>query len=441
MKSTASVSPARHLNLAEGFAGFLLFFFCTQVSAEETNQTEPVAVRLALVQTAKATKTTVQPASVHAYFVTGIRPQVTGYIKEIAVDIGDIVKQGDTLAEIDLPEMHEQLMIAKARLDRRRAEEQRASAGIELAEATVLSATSKVEEVESDEEASRARVAAAQAEFDRTEDLVNRQSVQARLLDESRMKLDAAKAELSSANSAIASATAEVKVAQAKLVAAKADLTAAKADAQVAEAELKEIQVMLNFGTLKAPFNGVVIERNVNPGDLVIDSQTNHPPLFTLHQTERVRIQTHVPERDAVYVNRGDKFEVSFSSFPSETIEAIVTRTSTRLDQTTRTMLVEAELENKDGKLIPGMFGEATISLSINQAAKTLPASAVRFGTSGEAFVYKVDSEGEIKQAVVKLGHDDGIRVEILEGVEREDRVVDAHLQRFVDGQKVKVLP
>ena len=103
-------------------------------------------------------------------------------------------------------------------------------------------------------------------------------------------------------------------------------------------------------------------------------------------------------------------------------------------------MLVEAEMENPDRKLLPGMFGQASITLSTRAAANTLPARAVRFGESGNAYVYVVGDDEAVRVVPVTTGIDDGSSIEILSGVTAGERVVDAHLQRFTTGQKVVVL-
>ena len=103
-------------------------------------------------------------------------------------------------------------------------------------------------------------------------------------------------------------------------------------------------------------------------------------------------------------------------------------------------MLVEVEIENPDGKLLPGMFGQATIDLSTKVAAATLPARAVRFDESGNAYVYILGSDDSVTVTDVKTGMDNGHSIEILSGVEAGQRVVDSHRERFTTGQKVTVL-
>ncbi|MCA9046097.1 MAG: efflux RND transporter periplasmic adaptor subunit, partial [Planctomycetaceae bacterium] len=195
-----------------------------------------------------------------------------------------------------------------------------------------------------------------------------------------------------------------------------------------------------SFGTLTAPFDGVVTARAVNPGDLVRESSEvgAGEPLFVVSQVSKVRIHVAVPEADAAYVSTGDTVTLRFPSFPGEEpLLAVVTRFTGDLDPSTRTMLIETEVENTDRKLLPGMFGEASINLNTKVAANMLPARAVRFSETGEAYVYVVSDDETVTVTPVTTGFDSGDRIEVRSGVESGQRVIDGHLKRFETGQKV----
>ncbi len=103
-------------------------------------------------------------------------------------------------------------------------------------------------------------------------------------------------------------------------------------------------------------------------------------------------------------------------------------------------MLVEAELPNPDQKLLPGMFGQATITLTTKVAANMLPARAIRFDESGQAYVYVIGQDETVSIVNVATGLDDGRSIEILAGVTTGQKVIDAHLKRFTAGQQVTIL-
>ncbi|MEO1527215.1 MAG: efflux RND transporter periplasmic adaptor subunit [Planctomycetota bacterium] len=434
------------------FAPFYLLLFalllagCIRPSATsesaKTSGPKPILVKtVAAVQTEIA-RTTRQPATVHPFFETQVRPRVSGYVSDVSADIGDVVKAGDVLAKVDVPELDRQRETLVAQIDLLIAEEKGADAGVKLAEAAVLSARAKFEQAKSQQASVEASLAAAEAEFRRTEDLVSRGSLQSRVLDEVRKKRDSELASREAVLSAVTASEAEVGVATAEQAAAEARFEMSRSKTDVARRQLDELQVQLDFASVAAPFDGIVTQRHVNLGDLMEGGGgDNAKPLFVLSKVDRVRVQIPVPEGDAPFVRIGDAIRLTFPSFASESpIEATVTRRSGSLDPSTRTMTVEAEIENANGRLLPGMFGQATIELEAKVAATSLPSRAVRFDESGRAYVYLLDDEDRVTLADVTIGTDTGSDLEILSGIEAGDVVIGPHLKRFTQGQQVKPL-
>lgn len=408
--------------------------------AAESKTPTPVAVKTVAVVQQEIRRTSVQPATVQAFYTAEIQAKVHGYVSEVKADIGDVVKAGDVLALIDVPETAKQRQMALAMVDRQRAEEQRAKAGIELAAANVAAFEAMETEARSKLKQVEATLAAAEAEFKRTTDLVQRGSIQPRILDEVRERRDSAAAGKAAVTATIASAVANVTVAKAKEAAAAADLKVAAAETATKEREVEQIDELIKYTTLKAPFSGVVTARNVSPGNLVSE-RSSDVPLFVISQLDKVRIHIPVPESDAAFVGPDDSVSVTFPSFTDEEAMTVpVTRLTGTLDPSTRSMLVEAEVANPSGKLIPGMFGQASITLSTNLTATVLPARAVRFSEAGDAYAYVIADE-KVTVVPVTTGADDGNTLEIAAGLEPGQVVIDAHLQRFTDGQVVKVLP
>lgn len=410
---------------------------------KKADDVKPVAVRAVPVVQTEVQQTTLQPATIHALYRAEIEAKATGFVQELKADIGDFVEAGTELAAIAVPEMHKQVLIVEARVRRFEAEERRALAGMTLAAAVVRSAKAKLSEAQSLMASADALLAAAEAEFSRTEDLVQRQSLQNRMLDEVRMKRDSELATKQAVLSTIESAKAEVVVAEAKQASAKADLEAAQAETEIARKQLEELEVLVAYSIVRAPFAGVVTERNVEPGNLVRlqGSAGSDRPLFVISQIDKVRVRIQIPESEAPLVNVGDEVTLSLPAFSSEQpLIGSVTRRSTALDPSTRTMLVEAEMDNSDGKLLPGMFGQASIQLSTVVVANMLPSQAIRFGDGGNAYVYVVGQDATVTVTEVKTGHDDGNSIQVLAGLELGQDVIDSHLKRFVDGQKVTVL-
>lgn len=407
-------------------------------TSQESSAGKPVQVKTVAVAQTEVSRTTTQPATVHAYFESEIRPRASGYVKELHADIGDPVEAGAPLATIDVPEMLKQREVAVARLERLKAEEMRADAGVRLADANVTAVDAKLNQSKSQLAGADALVTASTAEFSRVNDLVSRRSLEGRMLDEARKKNESDQAHRDAAESGISSAEAQVLVAEASRVAAEADLKAAKADTLIAEKQIEELDVMMAYATLRAPFDGIVTARSVDPGDLVQSGGDRHTgPLFVVSRLDKVRIHVQVPETEAVHVDAGDALTLTFPSFGAEKIVATVTRLSNRLDADSRTMLVEAEVDNLDGKLLPGMFGEASIGLETKIAANMLPARAVRFDETGKAYVYVVDGSDTVSVVEIQTGMDDGKWIEVASGLNPGQEVIDAHLKRFADGQAI----
>ncbi|GIW98844.1 MAG: hemolysin D [Pirellulaceae bacterium] len=395
-------------------------------------------VRTVEVQAVAMPRRTIQPATVRALYHTQLRPRIAGYVGEIDADIGQVVEAGAVLAVIEVPEMDEQRRILLAELASAQARRRRYEAEVELAGAELRSATARLAQAESEAEKANAALAAAEAEFQRTRDLVQRRSLEPRLLDEVRLRRDAALAEQEAAKSTVASAQAAVGVAEARVAVAQSELDAAQAAIEVAQRTLAELETRMAYREIKAPFRGVITERQVELGQLVAAEGS---PLFTIAAIDRVRVQVPIPEADVGWVGVGQSMELRFPAFPAEQVwNVAVTRTSTALDEQTRTMIVEAEFENTDRKLLPGMFGVATITSAQAAEVAALPARALRFTEAGEAYVYAVADGDTVRRMPVTTGQDTGHLIEILAGIEVGTLVVDAHLERFEEGQPIRLV-
>ncbi|WP_461507192.1 efflux RND transporter periplasmic adaptor subunit [Rhodopirellula baltica] len=437
--------PPRLLPPLATVAALCLLAGCSDANrvAKKTQPQQATPVKTVSVTPTEVTRTSVQPATVHAYYRAELRSQASGYVESFTADIGEYVESGTVLAKISVPERKQQRRVMEAKIRRSESQEKQAESQVELAQASKKSAEAKLAQAKSEVDAVEASVAAANAEFNRTEDLVNRGSLQNRMLDEARMKRDSESARKQAIQSAVASAQADVEVASARVESAQADLETARAETDVVRRELDELDAWIDYAEIKAPFSGIITERNIEPGDLVraANEVGLGKPLFVISQIDRVRVQIPVPENHAPLVSPGDEVSLTFPSFASEpSITSQVTRRSGSLDAQTRTMMVEVEMDNPDGKLIPGMFGQATIQLATQDAANMLPAQAIRFDESGKAFVYVVAGDDTISIQEISTGMDDGNFIEVLTGVEPGQSVVDAHLSRFIDGQKVAVV-
>lgn len=386
--------------------------------------------------------TSTQPATVHAFYTAEIHAKAAGYVTQLNADIGDNVAADAALAVISVPEMNQRMLRQQAAVKRLKAEQVSAAANLKVANANVASYDAMVTKAKADVGKTEAEIAAAKAELDRVTELVENKSVAERLLVEVQKKHDAALAEKTAAEAGVMSADANLLLAQAKVEAADAQTKIAAGMMLEAVRELHELRALMTYATLTAPFKGIVIERHVDLGDLVRNIQAtsgNEKPLFVVAQIDPVRIRVAVPERDAPLATVGDVVRMTFPALGSDVIEWPVKRVAGALDESTRTMMVEIEVPNPDGRLLPGMFGEATISLDPPQSRIMLPANVVRFDEKGQSSVIVVDGSNEVHVVSVTTGLDDGELIEVTAGLSGNERIVGPTLRRLREGQKVRV--
>ncbi len=389
-------------------------------AAVETTQPKTVTLR----------RSTTQPATVHAVHEAELYAKGSGYLKSLSADIGDTVKAGQPLAEVDVPEMAKGYESQQAEVARLESARRQYRAAVEVARA-------RIDQARADVGKAKAEADAVVLEFKRIQSLVKTKAVTQRLADESLSRKLAAEADL-------ASVKASEVVAKANLSAAEADAAAADAAATVARKRLEEMEVLMAYATLKAPFAGVVTERSVDPGDLVRNAENASSvgkPLFGVARVDKMRVRVPIPERDAIYVKIGAGAEFTCLALGPTPIKAKVSRVSRRLDPRTRTMQVEIDLPNSDGRLLPGMYGTVTVELEEKQSALVVPSGAVRFDQTGkESVVYVVKGGNKIAHVPVKLGHDDGHNIEVLAGLTGSEQIVTGMLGRLPDGADVTVV-
>ncbi|WP_158633474.1 efflux RND transporter periplasmic adaptor subunit [Tautonia sociabilis] len=412
------------------------------VNAAESGEAAGEVTTVPVIRPERATlrRTTTQPATVHPDHQAEIHARVSGYLALLEADIGDRVEAGQVLGVVDVPELTKGRQRREAMIARLEADERRAAAEIDLAGADVEATEAMRDQELAEIATARAALDAQRAEFNRVQGLVSEGAVTGQLLDEARERLESAEATLASAEAAAASASANVDVSLARLAASQASLETAKAETEVARKELEELDAMIAFATLRAPFPGVVTRRHVDPGDLVREGQGAGPegPLFVVAKLDTVRVRVALPEDDAPGTDVGDPAVVIFRSLPGRSFEGRVDRIARGLDTSTRTMLVEVDLPNPGLSLLPGMYGEATITLEQAEGL-VLPAGAVRYDEEGRSFVYVVDETDAIRVVNVGTGLDDGSRIEITSGLDGSERVVAPTIDRLQEGQRVRV--
>ena len=409
-------------------------------AADGSGATELLSVDVFSPEKKMLRRTTTQPATVHAYFRAEIRSRATGYLSELRVDIGSQVEVGSVLGIVDVPEMYVRRERQQAVIQSQVAAEEKAAAEVAVAGASVESHTAMLDEARAVIREHRANLEKYEVELQRVQTMVQDRAGTQQELDEAEARYESSRASVLAAEAGAVSAQANVALASAKRKAAQAELASARAQTDVARRELEELDELMSYAILRSPLSGVVVERNVDPGDLVREtpSDRNDAALFVIAQLDRVRVRVSIPERDAPWVTVGDPATLVLLSMPGRPLAAAVARTAASLHMGTRTLQVEIDLPNDDRTLLPGMFGEVTIVLEEHEAL-VLPAAAVHYDEVGNSQVYIVDESDVVQVVDVSTGLDDGREIEIIGGLEGGERVIGSTIGRIRPGAMVRV--
>ncbi|MFM8728837.1 MAG: efflux RND transporter permease subunit, partial [Planctomycetaceae bacterium] len=251
-----------------------------------------------------------------------------------------------------------------------------AAAAVQLALASERSAEADEAEAAAGRRRIESEVARLTSESQRLAGLAESGAVTQRLAEEALQKLAAAESSLEELAAAVQSAAARRGEARAASVRAEADLKAMEARAESAQADVQRLQTLCGYLQIRAPFSGTVAARTVDPGDLA-QAGNGSRAMFRIVETSRVRVTTRVPEADAVQIGAGSAAVVRIPALQQKQFSGAVARTSWTLDEQTRTLLVEIDLENTDGVLRPGMYASVELIVGQNEQALVVPKGAV----------------------------------------------------------------
>jgi len=216
---------------------------------------------------------------------------------------------------------------------------------------------------------------------------------------------------------------------------------AARGRLEVARANLERIDTLLGFAKITAPFSGVVTKRMVDPGAFIPvatgGSAAQNAAVVTLMDFDRVRVQVAVPENEVPLIQKGLPAKVLVDELPGRNFEGSVTRFSPALDEASKTMLVEIDLENPKRELRPGMFATVKLGVEKHSDAWLVPVEAVVIEKAGASIFIVAD--GKAKKIPVKTGFNDGASVEILDGLAPNQAVILAGRLTLNNGQPVAV--
>lgn len=413
------------------------FVYADQTGAENAEPSQ-VQVEVTRPKKGEMDRTTSQPGSIHAFQSVQLHAGVSGYLKTLNVDIGDRVKKGAVLAQVDVPELEKQVQRYGAMVDQSRARVLQMKARALSARAEWEAARSSVPLAEATLKSKAAELRYRQQQFQRIRELAALKSIEEKLVDESMAHYEASREAEIAAQEGVTTAKAKVAAMAAKILAADADIAEADAEVKVTQAELERAQVYVRFATIVAPFDGVVTERNFFPNDYVrgANESGSHTPLLTVQRTDRMRVVVQIPDRDVPYCDPGDPAFVEIDALPGKQLEAKVARIAKSEDPDTRLMHVEIDLPNPTGKICNGMYGKVTIILDKSELLAMPTSCLVGKPQEGKGNVYVV-REGKARLTPVIIGSDNGLQVAILKGVGLDDEIILHPASNLADGTLV----
>jgi len=354
-------------------AAAIIFGIRSRVDAETrlasaTNQAAIPTVDVVHPKEGAPTQEIVLPGTTEAFTDTPIYARTNGYLKVWYFDIGAHVKKGQLLAEIETPEVDQQLQQARADFET-------AEANLQLAKTTA----------------------------DRWQFLVKSGSVSKQETDQ-----------------------------------AVSNLAAMKAAADSSAANVRRLEQLQSFEKVYAPFDGVVTARNTDFGDLIDAGANTEPqPLFRMAAIGKLRVYVPVPEVDAPAARPGASVLLTLDEYPGQNFHGRLVRTSDSISASSRTLLVEVDVDNPEGKLLPGAYVFVHLQLPMEIRSVTIPSNTLLFRREGLQVGLVRDGKAEL--IPVKIGRDYGSSVEIVSGLTSSDSVILDPSDSLVSGTQVEV--
>ncbi len=397
----------------------------TAAKPESASDEEAIAVETIRLSPGGILRMSTQIGSVHPYEQADLYAKVSGYLAKLYVDYGDRVKRDQLIAEIDDPEVVKEAERAAADVLQSKAAVTQAEAFIESAKADRAAYATAIEQAVAEVDRFASMRSFHEKKFARYNQLVEKRAIPQQIADEEEESYESARSSELASRKAVLNAKAQYTAAAARVKKAEADLTEAKANVAVAEAKQAKAQVLVGYTKIRSPYDGVITKRNFFRGAFIRSaSEGGIVPLVTVARTDQVRIVTEVPDRDVPLTNVGDDAEVTLDALGAEVFKGKVSRFAETEDPSSRTMHTEIDLPNADNRIRAGMYGIAKIILDSSTKNATLPASVLvgeSKGGKGDVYIIK---NGKVKKTQVVVGADDGLRVEILEGLTPKDEVI-----------------
>jgi RND family efflux transporter MFP subunit len=381
---------------------------CSGAKSDATSQAEaapapaaPVAVDTAKVEIREVQRSVEAVGTLDPNEEVIVTNQVEGIVDNLFVDLGDSVRAGQPLAQLDTRELELAVHQQQAALQQELARLGLADANASVDEAT----TSQVRQAE-------ATFAEAKIRLDRTKKLTVEGVVPKQMLDEQQARYDVAEATVRSSHETVRNI--------------RATISARKAALSLAEKKLADARIT-------APMAGFVKDRQVSRGQFL----RLNSPVVTIVQNSPIKLKVDVPENAVAFVRAGGQVHFEVDAFPDRVFEGRISRLAPSVDQQSRTLKLEALVNNTDGALKPGFFARVNIQTDRKDKALIVPAdSLLNFAGLEKLFVIE---GGKVVERIVRSGVRMGNEVEIVEGVKEGDLVATSNLGNLQQGREVSV--
>jgi RND family efflux transporter MFP subunit len=344
---------------------------------------------------------------------TDVAPQTAGKVVAVGVDIGSYVRRGQMLVQLDDAEL-------KLHVDQAAAQVEQAKAGVRQAEAKIGLRPGQAFDPNhvADVAAAKVTLDLAEKNLKRAEKLIESGDVSRSFYDDQRARRDQLREQY------------EVALAQARQNYAAVDV--ARTNVANAQSQLALAKKNLSYAVIPAPIDGFVTERTADLGEYVSPQQK----VVTIVRTNPLRIRIDIPEQAIPEVKVGQSVSITTSAWPDKSFAGRVARIAPNVSATSRTMTVEAEIENIGNALKPGQFATVRILQERAEPAVLIPARAV-LNQAGVNRVYVI-KDGHAEQRLVQTGQTEGDLIEIRNGIAADEQVATSSLEQLTDGISVK---
>jgi len=419
---------------------------CGRSSASDANANAdtaadaPIQVETAVAKTEEIPTYFEATGSLASDASSDVAPSIGGKIAQVNFDVGSYVKQGDVLVKLDSRDAEIRLRQAVSQLEQAKKAVDQAEAGVDQAVATLRQTQVRLgvrdgEDFDIEDFSQVISVTAqlklAEAELKRYERLVETGDVSRSAYDVKRSQRDSLIGQLAEARSNAAVAIRAINTAEAGVRSARTQVANAKAAVSTAEAQVAQARKNVSDNSILAPISGYVSERSADPGEYISPNQPN-VKIATIVRTAVLRLRIDVPEQSISKVAVGQSVSAQVAAYPDRNFAGRIVRKLPSLNPQSRTLTVEAEIDNPGGLLKPGQFATVRITQSKPAPAVMIPASAVR--ADGESNIVYVIKDGIANERLVQVGLLENDMIEIKQGIQENEVVAVNNLDKLGDG-------